>query len=278
MVRKIQVKIFNMTYHSIIRLNTDKQLVTYPYSAGKYFFQYNKHNTVKVILIILILLSSNNISAQVFKPAWSVGIHSGMLIFYGDVKTNEFMPSIKGYNELRFGGGVQTTYHFNPMLALRGSIMTGKLAGANPDQDEYFEANILDYTIQAMINLNGLFFFDFDITPVDIYAVAGYGFVDFRTIKRKLSDDSFLRAFGYNPDGSKSDRKTREMVIPLGMMIHSNIDNLLNTNNHFLSNTDLTLEFMLHNVNTNKLDADLTVRETKDKFSYFALGLIYYLR
>lgn len=277
MVRKTQIKMFNMVYHNIIRLNTDKQLITYPYLAEKYFFRYNKHNAVKVFLAMLLLLLTINISAQVFTPKWSAGMHSGMLVFYGDIKTNEFLPSVSGFNELRFGVGIHANYHFNPMLAMRGSIIAGKLAGAKPEADEYFEANILDYTLQAMINLNGLFFYDYDITPLDVYFIIGYGLVDFRTIRRKLSDDSFIRAFGYNADGSKSDRKTREMVIPVGIMLQSNIENLLNLNNYLLSNIDLTLEFVLHNANTNKLDANLTVREVRDKYSYLALGLVYYL-
>lgn len=266
-----------MVYHNNTRLNIDKQLITYPYLAGKYFFRFNKRLAVKVFLVILLLLKTNNISAQVFTPKWSAGIHSGMLFFYGDIKTNEFLPSVSGFNELRFGTGIHANYHFNPMLAMRGSIIAGKLAGANPETDEYFEANILDYTLQAMINLNGIFFYDYDITPFDVYVIVGYGMVDFRTIKRKLSDDSFVRAFGFNADGSKSDRKTREMVIPVGFMLQSNIENLLNLNNYILSNIDLTLEFVLHNANTNKLDADLTVREVRDKYSYLALGLVYYL-
>lgn len=266
-----------MINRNIIRLNTDKQLVSYPYFSGKIFFRYNKHLAVNVFLAILLILKTTNISAQVFTPKWSTGIHSGMLIFYGDIKTREFLPSVSGFNELRFGVGIHANYHFNPMFAMRGSVIAGKLAGAKPEADEYFEANILDYTLQAMINMNGIFFYDYDVTPFDVYAIVGYGMVDFRTIKRKLSDDSFVRAFGYNADGSKSDRKTREMVIPVGIMLQSNVDNLLNLNNYILSNIDLTLEFVLHNANTNKLDADLTVREVRDKYSYLALGLVYYL-
>lgn len=255
----------------------DKQIGKYPYSIKKFIFR----NRALIICIAFIInnlsLPPNIIHAQVFKPQWSAGIHSGLLVFYGDIKTNEFAPAINGFNELRAGFGLQTTYTFNPILSIRGSLTKGKLAGAKPSTDEYFTANILDYSVQAMINLNGLIFYDYDYTPIDVYAAIGYGFVDFRTIKRKLSDDSFVRAFGYNPDGSKSSVKTREMTIPVGIIIHSNLEQILNSNNYLLSQTDITLEFILHNVNTNKLDADLTLREVRDKYSYFAFGLIYYL-
>ncbi|MBE0662148.1 MAG: hypothetical protein IH597_06745 [Bacteroidales bacterium] len=256
---------------------SDKQIGKYPYSIKKFILS---HQTLLIYLVVVFNipgLPGKMVNAQVFKPQWSAGIHSGLLVFYGDIKTNEFAPAIKGFNELRAGFGLQTTYSLNPMLSIRGSLTNGKLAGAKPSTDEYFIANILDYSVQALINLNGLFFYDYDYTPLDVYAIIGYGFVDFRTIKRKLSDDSFVRAFGYNPDGSKSTVITREMSIPVGVIVHSNLEQILNSNNYFLSQTDITLEFVLHNVNTNKLDADLTLREVRDKYSYFAFGLIYYL-
>ena len=230
------------------------------------------------IIIFLTNLSPRESSAQLYNQKWSAGLHSGMLVFHGDVKTNEFLPSVSGFNELRAGGGVQATYHFNPVLALRGSLLAGKLAGANPDQDEYFTANILDYTLQGLISLNSLFFYGYDYTPVDIYAVAGYGLVEFRTIKRRLSDDSFIRAFGFNADGSRSPKKTRELVIPLGIKVHADLETFFGSSSNFLSNSIITFEFLLYNANTNKLDADLTVREVKDKYSYLSLGLLYYFR
>lgn len=266
-----------MGLQNLTMLFPDKHIGKFPYSIKNYFF---RHRTLIICIVFTInnlYLPWNTIHAQVFKPQWSAGIHSGMLVFYGNIKTNEFAPAIKGFNELRAGFGLQTTYAFNPILSIRASLTNGKLAGAKPSTDEYFTANFLDYSVQAMINLNGLIFYDYNFTPIDVYAAIGYGFVDFRTIKRKLSDDSFVRAFGYNPDGSKSSVKTREMSIPAGFIIHSNLEQILNSNNYFLSKTDITLEFILHNVNTNKLDADLTLRETKDKYSYFAFGLIYYL-
>lgn len=259
------------------KLFPDKQIGKYPYSIKKFIFSNQTLLFSIVVILSNLYFPEKTIHAQVFQPQWSAGIHSGLLVFYGDIKTNEFAPAIKGFNELRAGYGLQTTYSFNPILSIRGSLTKGKLAGAKPSTDEYFTANILDYSVQAMINLNGLIFYDYDYTPIDVYAAIGYGFVDFRTIKRKLSDDSFVRAFGYNPDGSKSSVKTREMAIPVGIIIHSNLEQILNSNNYFLSQTDITFEFILHNVNTNKLDADLTLREVRDKYSYLALGLIYYL-
>lgn len=266
-----------MKLHGICKLTSDKQLIIYPYSLSKYFFRFKILAVKSLILKLVLLIGISQSEAQVFTPKWSAGMHSGMLFFYGDIKTNEFLPSVSGFNELRLGTGIQTTYQLNPMFALRGSILAGKLAGAKPETDEYFTANILDYTIQAMFSMNGIFFYDYDITPLDVYALIGYGLVDFRTIKRKISDDSFIKAYGYNSDGSKSDRKTRELVIPVGVILQSNLDNLFNLSNYFLSNMDLTLEFVLHNVKTNKLDADLSVREVRDKYSYLALGLVYRL-
>jgi hypothetical protein len=259
------------------KLTPDKQTFSYPYSIIKIFLRHHALLICNVVIFSLLYFPVSTMKAQVFEPQWSAGIHSGLLVFYGDIKTNEFAPAIKGFNELRAGIGLQTTYSLNPALSIRGSITKGKLAGAKPTTDEYFTANILDYSVQLMINLNSIIFYDYDFTPIDVYTAIGYGFVDFRTIKRKLSDDSFVRAFGYNADGSKSSAKTREMFIPVGVIIHSNLDQILNSNNYFLSQTDITLEFILNNVNTNKLDADLTIREVRDKYSYFALGLIYYL-
>lgn len=233
--------------------------------AGKCFF----------ILAVLFLPAISSLQAQINQRNWSVGVHSGMLVFFGDVKTNDFLPATSEFNELRAGGGFHATYQLNPVLSLRGSLLSGKLAGAKPENDEYFEASFLDYTIQLMLNLNTLVFYNDDTPPVDVYAMLGYGLVEFRSIRRNLSDNNFIRSFGYKQDGSKSAKKTRELVLPVGLKVHSSIDNLLGTRNYYLSNTRITLEFTLYNANTNKLDSDLTISETKDKYSYFALGLLY---
>jgi hypothetical protein len=243
----------------------NKRVLSIPGKAGKFFF----------IFTVLLLPIISNIHAQVNERNWSVGVHSGMLVFFGDVKTNDFLPATSKFNELRAGGGFHATYQLNPVLGLRGSLLSGKLAGAKPENDEYFEASFLDYTIQLMLNINTLVFYNDDNPPVDVYAILGYGLVEFRSIRRKLSDNNFIRSFGYNQDGSKSAKKTRELVLPIGLKVHSSIDNLLGIRNYYLSNTGITLEFILHNANTNKLDSDLTISETKDKYSYFALGLLY---
>jgi hypothetical protein len=254
------------------------QALPYPFSVRKHFINRGLTFCISIKIVLFIVLTAPESAAQIYSQKWSAGIHTGMLVFYGDIKTNEFLPSVSGFNELRAGGGVQATYHFNPVLAIRGSLLVGRLAGANPDLDEYFTANIMDYTLQGLISLNSLFFYGYDFTPVDIYAIAGYGLVEFRTIKRRLSDDTFIRAFGYNTDGSKSPKKTRELVIPLGMKVHADLETLFGSSNTFLSNSTITFEFLLYNANTNKLDADLTVREVKDKYSYLSLGLLYYFR
>lgn len=255
--------------------SSDKQLPVYPYSIRKFFFGNSLFGAYSFVLLLNFSILVQQSYAQRNENTWWAGVHSGMLVFYGDVKTNDFFPSLSPFNELRAGAGANLSYLFNPVFGLRMSFTAGKLAGANQAADEYFKANILDYSLQGIFNLNTIFFYDYIETPVDIYAMVGYGFVEFRSIRRRLSDDGFIQAFGYAANGSKSAGKTREMMIPVGFIIQSSVNKLTRNGSNFLSNTDITLEFTLANANTNKLDANLTIREVKDKYSYFSIGLVY---
>lgn len=257
---------------------TDKQMPVYPYSQKKYLFAKGGLRLVVLLIILVFSFISLRLTAQRNEYNWQAGINTGMLVAYSDIKTNEFFPSLSPFNELRSGAGLQLSYSFNPVFGLRAAMTAGRLAGANPDADEYFKANILDYSLQGTFNLNTIFFYDYVETPFDIYAIVGYGFVEFRSIRRKLSDDSFISAYGYAPNGSKSSDKTRELIIPVGIMLQTSVDKIARTGNEFLLNTSLAIEFTLINANTNKLDSNLSLREVKDKYSYLSIGLIYSFR
>jgi len=257
--------------------NSDKQMLSYPYSRRKNFFIRGRTQGMYLFLLLTFNILSISMYAQHIENRWEAGVHTGMLVFYGNIKTNDFLPSLSPFNELRAGAGAKLSYLLNPVFSLRASFTAGKLAGANQVINEYFKANILDYSIQGVFNLSTVFFYNYVETPINIYALVGYGFVEFRTIRRKLSDDSFIRAFGYASDGSKSSDKTRELIIPVGGIVQIEFDKLTRTRNNFLANTVIALEFTLANANTNKLDANLTLRELKDKYSYLSIGLAYKL-
>lgn len=229
------------------------------------------------LLIILCILSFGYLSAQDLNGRVSVGLHTGVTIFYGDVKKHEFAPSLRDPNEVRLAGGLQLTYAFNPYFSMRYYWASGSLAGARPAQNDKFNARFNDHSVQAMINMTSIFFYDEDRAFIDIYGMLGYGLVGFRTRRVTFDDNRLLSQFGYSRDNpSEAIKPTRELSIPVGVSLRTRVDRFLpGYRSYGWDKLELMLDIMLFLVNTDKLDA-LETGSGKDRYSYFSFGAAYF--
>jgi len=233
---------------------------------------------IKILFLFLVAycfgMSQSN--AQQINGRFAVGAHLGTTVFFGDVKTNEFTPSLSNPNELRMGGGLQFTYVISPYLSLRYHWLRAGLTGANISANEQFRATLNDHGVQAMVNMTTLFFYDNDRPQIEVWGLLGYGLNSFRTLRKTYDTKDFLSSFGYEERGNKRSRPTTELSIPLGVSLRTR----LNRFSRYYSNNgwdkiEITVDALLFLVNTDKLDAK-EVGTGKDRYSYFSVGTSYY--
>jgi hypothetical protein len=230
------------------------------------------------MLTLVWLLLTSQIGAQELNGRWGLGFHIGGTNFVGDVSMHEFRPSLSNPNEIRFAGGPQLTYAVNPFLSFRYHWTHGKLHGVNKIEAEQFTAVFNEHAVHALVNLTSIFFYDPDRSNLGIYGILGYGINSFRTARRAYPDGHMLQSFGYGSDGVEKLRSTRELSIPLGFSLRMRMDRWIPVYEGFISSDllELSLDFMWHFVNTDKLDAKIT-GSGKDNFMYISAGFSVFL-
>lgn len=207
-----------------------------------------------------------------------IGLHAGGTVFFGDVKKNEWAPSLSDPNELRPAGGIQINYALTPFFSLKYNWINGGLAGANPDLDETFRTRFNEHTVQAVFNMTSIFFDRPDRAKVSVFGILGYGINSFRSIRTRISDGSMLQTFGYENLQLEKAKSTSELSIPIGFSIRSRIGYFFPPyrSQFDLDKLEVNFDFMIHFINSDKLDAK-DIGGGSDNFSYVSLGLSYFL-
>lgn len=227
--------------------------------------------------MILLLTGFLATDAKAQKPDldWTVGLDGGFLLFYGDVKENDFIPILRNKNEVRLGYGLNIRKKFNPFLGLQLKLLWGKLAGTNRSVNEYFESNIFSWTINADVNINQIIFYDEDEKDLELYIQLGMGLVDFRGKLFDLTTDKLIDVIGYSPDGNIKEKMTSELVIPFGIGATYGMRHFFDEEYIFWENVDLVAEFTWHFTNTDLIDMRKSYRSGKDTYSFMCIGLHY---
>lgn len=223
----------------------------------------------KRILFLVLLFSglyAVSMQAQVqgtlgkrFTDNWSVGIGGGPNVFFGDLKNNQFLPDVADPSELVFGGTFTLTKQLSHVFALRGQLLYSELAGKKEKYtdgsvcNEYFNGNVLEWSIGGTINFNNLFSSSYKPKrKFFVFGSLGVGTASWITnvkdltthdVKRK-SDDLDLWTTKLSGTGS------------LGMYysIHEKVN--------------LGLEWSLHAVNSDELDV------SRNHFKYDAYSMV----
>ena len=230
------------------------------------------------ITLFIFILGITMSFSQDIDGRLGVGLHAGGTIFFGDVKKNEWAPALSDPNELRPAGGIQINYALTPFFSLKYSWINGGLAGANPNLDEIFRTRFNEHTVQAVFNMTSIFFDRPDRAKVSVFGMLGYGINSFRSIRTRISDGSMLQTFGYENLQRKKGKPTSELSIPIGFSIRSRIGYFFPPykSDFDLDKLEVNLDFMIHFINTDKLDAK-EIGGSGDNFSYISLGLSYFI-
>ncbi len=235
---------------------------------------------IKLFIITLVITISTNqiIFAQNASDSWSINADFGSLLFYGDIKQFDYIPILKNRNELRWGTSIAINKRINYYIEFKFQLLQGELSGTKRKANRYFDATIFEYSFNGIINLNDLIFAN-KMTRISdnmtVYAIAGAGVVRFRSIQRKLSDNSIVKCIGYKDNGKTKKKMTAELVIPFGIGVEYKLNDLLGRyNNEFINKLNINFEATYRSAKTDKLDAEVNLGD--DQYSYISLGLTYH--
>lgn len=206
---------------------------------------------------------------------WSVTLSGGSMLFYGDLRQFDFYPISKqngkdwyGFttdiSERNIGFGLTVSKQFTPIFGVQGQLQKGKLSGVKRNANAYFTADVLKYSINGTVNFTNLFFPNSKKHSFSFYGIAGVGYVDFKTVEKKISTNAEIQSYGYGDFGQKR-KQTTELVVPLGLGLKYKLSPKL----------DFGVECILNNINTDKLDAHVRANTAKDKYGYTAITITY---
>jgi hypothetical protein len=215
---------------------------------NKYYF---------LILIALVPL----LSFSQDKP-WTVQINGGPTLFYGDIMDFDYMPAIDSKEAWNFSGSLILEKRLTDYLTLRGQVLYGQTGGINASK-EYFEASLLDYSLQARLDiLDSVPAWRNPERPIEPYLFAGAGMSNWDSKLYDQNDVMIGRSGGPYANGFLE--MTSEGFMPAGFGVAFRV------NNHF----DINFEESIRISNSDMLDARIGNAQY-DMVSFTSLGLTY---
>lgn len=204
---------------------------------------------------------------------WGFGLHFGGTSFFGDLAGNSGglnnTPFSKYfYQDRRTMSGVVLEKWFAPYFGVRGFMGYGQIQGTKETSNAWFEANIFNYNLQAMVDLTNLFFGINRKRIVSVTGFIGIGFTESRTWKYSPVDGNLIGTNGFGspktPEGKYI--PMTETVLPFGVLTSIFVANKLS----------LFVEASFNPINSDKLDATPNVNNSFisgiEGYSYFSVG------
>lgn len=228
-----------------------------------------------LILLMMAIVAPAAMSQTAKKRynSWTLGVHGEHFLFHGDVRQHDWWPA-KG-ERWNFGGGLQVGYQINSVWGVNINAMYGTLSGikrklpggtTTPNSGVKFKATIIDYTVNATLNVVNLIYSDrTKERRLSAYITGGVGFVSFWTVKRDLYTDEFEASSGYVNNGEERKEPTTETVFPLGVGMKVKISKRF----------DFHLETTLRMTWSEKLDATVGKTAATDHYSTLGMGITY---
>ena len=223
-----------------------------------------KHKILTLLLIAFV--SGQPLIAQTYKPGdhWYVGPQIGMASFFGDLSVHDFSLSRKISDESGFTWGLLVGKALSPKVDLRLNYLNGKLKGANPGLDMYFENNFSELNLGTSVSISQLIW-PGNTVRFSLSANIAAGFIHFRAIKYKLSDNSYLSSEGFDQLKGKDGSAKSSLVLPIGIGLGFRL-----TNRWTLSG-DFSYRFN----NSDKIDSQIGNTGISDRYSVASVGCYY---
>ncbi len=221
---------------------------------------------IKILLVIsvFILISNNIVNAQKSKGLnqYSVTLHGGGLIFYGDIQSYDLIPDDSKYINLGYGISVKKNLNF--VFGLQANYLKGKLSST--DLKDYFNASFNEFSLVGNFNLSNLVFpKNTKERKLYIYSYIGAGLTSFRSIRKSVSNDVVVNTFGYDSITLDKISSINKVVFPVGIGFKYKISDKI----------DLGLETSNRSLQSDKLDSKIITNSKVDKYGYTSLTITY---
>lgn len=184
---------------------------------------------------------------------WSIGLGISATLPFIEIKHNKLFSFSIYSNSIREAVNVDISRKISSYITLQGQYTFSQLYGRRFDngfngRNTYFQTDLNEFTLNAIINLNKIFFpsFNDEVSRFGVYVKAGAGLLKYRSIERVLNSDSVIRSFGYNNNGETYGKMLSTFVIPVGAGIKYRISNSF----------DIRLEGLMKFTGTNNIEAD----------------------
>ncbi len=200
--------------------------------------------------------------------SFSVGINTGLMLFYGDYSEYEWYPKGDYKKDKGWANGLFIEKTFTPVFGLQANILSGNLKSSMFISDNViynFKASVFEYYLSGNVNLSNILNANKTNRRLSIFANLGLGLVDFRTVSRVKSTDAFIASYGYSSEGTVKEKKTTELVLPLGLGVKYQLTKKF----------DIGINNVIKFVNSDKIDTYVGGNK-KDVYNYTNLSLTYH--
>lgn len=217
-------------------------------------------------LLLVLFVTTQPVYSQVYgiRDSWNYGLKIGLASFFGDLSVHDFNPIRKITDESDFTIGFQIGKSLNASIDLKITYQHGNMKGSNPEMDMYFTNKFNEIALESAVSLSRIVWPE-TRSRFNLTLNAGLGLIQYRSIKYKLSDNSYLSSEGYNPQKEPEGDASLAMVFPVGAGLNYTI------NSHWIISGDFA--FRLHNKDL--LDSQIGETDIDDRYSIISIGIIY---
>jgi len=222
----------------------------------KRFFRIQFYLTI-LLSVFFITVNSQETNNGLWS-GWSVNVNGGANLFYGDIENYRYYKSFSNNSEWRFAYGFMIQKRFSPLFSIRGQFLKGNLSGTKRETNKWFEADIMETSLSATLDLINLIWGQKTRT-VSVYAMAGIGLSNWTTDLKNFETNENIGGNGHNT-GRGIGGRTLEGVLPFGLGIDFRLSDHWNIN----------VEGTLRPVNSDLLDA----YEGGFKFDFYSYDFV----
>lgn len=223
----------------------------------------SRHPAV-VVIILMFYVCTISAKGQTYdiRDNWYLGPQVGLVSFFGDLSVHDFDPLRKLTDESDFGLGFMAGKSINRLMDARINYIYGNMKGSNPGLDMNFKSKFNEVSFGLTISLSRLIL-PFRISKIDLIAIAGIGYINYRSIKYKLSNGTYLSSEGYTEEKKPIGRASSSLTIPVGVELSYRI------NRNWVASGGFSFRLYYQDL----LDSQIGSTGINDRYSVASVGL-----
>lgn len=230
--------------------------------------------SIMLFVFISISLSLTGQRTYFFTEQWSMTGQISLSKFHGDlVDMNnpvfDNTPFTKFfYQDRQLVFGYTLEKKINIYYGVRGNLSYGRVKSTKESLNQYFRANVFEYTIVGTVDATNLILGYSRYRRWSIYGYLGIGFTESRTWKRDITTEQIVGTNGFGVPKHEGGRYVpmTETVIPIGLGFRYS----------FMKEFSANFEISMHPIKTDKLDATISKNIITEGYGLITFGATYH--